>query len=288
MTKKKEEIYRFQLSFKGDLVENSVDAYAVANTILATSQALSQIAEIKYGEGAGNQIKININAFKQGSFISDFLIYAAPLAVPATVLLPCCQDVYKTGKEMLSTFKLILDIKKELKGKRPKKVVVESDSHIEIHGDNNKVMVINVDDLRALQDKTISRSINKIAEPLLKDDSEVKEVGIIQEEEGIISINREEAGHLVSEDEVQMIPEIKYKGTISKIDTKTCTGFIDLHARRVSLEYPKDLVKEQFDILIDSLRNRIQIYLTGSVEMDLESNPKKVFVAKVDRDEVLF
>jgi len=94
--------------------------------------------------------------------------------------------------------------------------------------------------------------------------------------------------YLASEDEMQIIPEIKYKGTVSKIDTKACTGFIDLHSKRVSFEYPKELPKDQFDILVDSLRNKIQIYLTGSVEMDLESNPRKILVAKVDRDEVLF
>jgi len=38
------DFYKFDLSFKGHLVENSVDAFDLANTILAISQALNQIA----------------------------------------------------------------------------------------------------------------------------------------------------------------------------------------------------------------------------------------------------
>jgi hypothetical protein len=56
-----QDFYKFKLSFKGRLVENSVDAYDVANTILATSAILQEISKILYGEEAA--IKININAF---------------------------------------------------------------------------------------------------------------------------------------------------------------------------------------------------------------------------------
>ena len=110
METKRDDIYRFQLSFQGNLVENSVDAYSVANTILATSQALSQIAEIKYGENAKNYIKINIHAFKEGSFISDFLIYASQIAGVSAPLLPQIKNAYGVGKELVSNFKLIIDL----------------------------------------------------------------------------------------------------------------------------------------------------------------------------------
>lgn len=287
MVTKQSDIYRFQLSFKGDLVENSVDAYAVANTILATSQALSQIADLRYGENVSNNIKININAFNKGSLVSDFLIYAQDAVGASVILLPVLKDAYKTGKEMLATFKLIIDIKKELKGKRPKKVVPINNNQIEIHGNNNTVLVVSVDDLRAVQDKTISKSINKIADSLLKEGSEIKEIDVIEEGKNFITINREDAKYLAADEEIQLIPEIRYKGVVSKIDTKACSGFLDLHSRRVSLEY-KELPKEQFDILVDSLRNKIQIYITGSVEMDLESNPRRILITKVERDETLF
>src|SRR5215510_11570169 len=69
----KEDLYKFDLVFEGELVENSADAFDVANTIIAFTTATREMVRLKYGDDAVKQVSININAFKEGSLKTHFL-----------------------------------------------------------------------------------------------------------------------------------------------------------------------------------------------------------------------
>ena len=156
--------YKFQLSFKGNLVEHSVDAYAVANTILATSLALNRISELKFNDELKDTLRININAFKQGSFISEFLIYLPQTIDPGlvAVLFPKVEEGYRIGKEILQTLGLVIAVRKKWMGEKPKEVRHNEDSSITITGSNNVVINIAARDLSYVQDSRLGENIKKM------------------------------------------------------------------------------------------------------------------------------
>lgn len=284
--------YKFQLSFKGKLVENSVDAYDVANTILATSNILQEIAEIKFGTATSDKIKINIHAFKEGSLVTDFILHNLDTMVTtAPALIPMTNTIFTTGKDILTTFKTYLDIKKALKGEQPAEIKALSGNKFElkVNGDNNNVTFqVNAQDLRVLQSKTIEKNTEKIVQPLTKPDSLIEEIEFTPEEVEPMEINKEEASYLGYSETVQTLDKVKYKGVISKIDTKANSGYIDIGSKRLPFNYPQELAQDKFDILIESLRTKIQVYVIGSVTMDYESNPKQMLIFDVESEIKLF
>lgn len=282
--------YKFSLTFRGQLVENSVDAYDLANTILAVSQALNHISEIHYGPKDRDRIRINISAFKQGSLVNDFLIYIVQQGAGAFLpLLPLAPQAVEVGKAMLGSLKMFMEIKSALKGKPPRKVVHQQNGTVEIHGDNNYVVNISNNDFRALQDKAVSKSVAKIAAPLNKADSCISELAISEQQNEIFTVSKDKAQYLMDTDQVQTLPKVKYKGIVSKIDTKACSGFLTLGSNRLSFNYdPVQIIQEKFTLLVDSLRDQIQIYLEGEVTMDYEGKPRLLVLSDVLPDETLF
>lgn len=284
--------YKFQLSFKGNLIENSVDAYDVANTIIATSNILQEIAEIKLGKESSDKLKINIHAFKEGSLNTDFIIHAVETAIATSpALLPIANNIFNVGKDILSTFKTYLEIKKALKGEQPAEIKALSNNKFElkVKGNNNQVNFnINAQDLRVLQSKTIEKNTEKAVQPLNKPDSFIEEIDYMPEEIEPVQISKEDARYLGFSEVVQTLDNIKYKGVVSKIDTKACSGYIDIGAKRLPFNYIRDLSQEKFNILVESLRTKIQIYVIGSVTMDYQSNPKQMMVVDVESDIKLF
>lgn len=281
--------YKFNLTFKGDLVENSVDAFDLANTILAISQALNQISSIKY-ESTSSKVKINVNAFSRGSFISEILIYVEQgkdLIVP---LFPILGTGYKIGKDILSSLKMYLDVRQMLKGRPPSKVEHNNDGVV-IYGNNTQIFVTH-NDFRVIQDKSVSKSLDKAVQPLLKDDSEINEVSITENGQDIASVDRQAAQYLRENESFQTINNFKIKGLVTKIDTKTCKGFLNLGdirtGRRISFSFQLSLPKEKLHILIESLESKIKIYLHGQSVMDYEGNPRSIDVIDITQDEDLF
>ena len=191
------EVYKFRLSFRGELVENSVDAFDVANTILATSFALQEIAKTKLGEKEANNLSLNISAFKEGSLTSEFIYHFANIVSTALPFAPLAPDIIKTGSAVLGGLKSYLDIKKLLKGKPPESVKAIGGNKIEINvsGTNNKVVISN-SDFSLLQSKTLAKNIAKAYQPLLKENTPIETIEI----EGVkikeIGVNREEAAYL--------------------------------------------------------------------------------------------
>lgn len=285
----KKEFYSFDLLFKGQLVENSVDAFDVANTILATSSALQEIAIIKYGNETAESIKININAFQKGSLLSQFLIYLRDNVIALSPLMPeIARNGYTIGKEMLGGLKTVIDIKELLKGKPPKEIKQINPTTFEIHtGDNSEVTVNNFD-FRALQSKEIARNVAKMVSPLIKPQSELTTLDMIEKGKKVISITRELAPYLESKENIQTVNKVKFKGVVSKIDTKVCSGYIDVGSKRIPFIYPKELPMDKFSILVESLRTKIQVYLIGDVNMDYESNAKNIIVIDIESEAKLF
>lgn len=286
-----ERYYKFQLSFKGQLVENSVDAFDVANTIIAFSQALQELAEIRYGSEEAKRIKINVNAFREWSLATDFLLLINDLKEMAEPLIPLVASatvkgkaVMQVGKDLLDSYKVITDIKTRLRGKKPKDVKALPDGRVSMNiGDNNNITV-NMYDFRGLQSKELGRNLARMVAPLLKEDSQLKEIDVIPKDENAIVVKREEAEFIASKEDTQLIAQVKYKGIVSKIDTKACSGYLDIGTRRLSFTFQRSLSEEQFIILVESLKRRIQVYIVGDVTMDFESNPSSVSITEVLSD----
>ncbi|HNY36250.1 MAG TPA: hypothetical protein PLD14_01410 [Candidatus Pacearchaeota archaeon] len=282
--------YQFQLSFKGDLIENSVDAYDVANTILATSQALHEIAEIKLGKDAVKDLKININAFQKGSLISDFLIFIEQNKELAIPLIPYISNIYNTGKDLLDGLNVIIEIRKMLKGKPAKEIKAIDNRHIKIVGQDDSTTTINYYDFRGLQSKTLIKNINKIVKPLTSEDSLIQNIELFDKDNNkkIIGINKEESIYFKDSQDFQLLEEVRYKGVITKIDTKACSGFMYIGKSRLSFNYDHSLSREKFNILVESLKNKIQIFLIGKVQMDFENNPFHMQILDIESEIKLF
>ncbi len=287
---KEKDFYQFQLSFKGKLVENSVDAYDVANTILATSQALHELAEIKFGKDTAKELKININAFRKGSLISEFLIFIEQHQELLVSLMPLASSIYDTGKNILDSLRVIIQIKKMLKGKPAKEIKAIDNRQIKIVAQDNSITIINHNDFRGLQSKTLTKNINKIIQPLTKEDSLIEELEFLDKDDKkqIIKVNKEESAYFNSDQEIQILDQIKYKGVITKIDTNARSGYINIPSRRLPFNFNDSLSQEKFNILIESLRTKIQIYLIGKVQMDFENNPSHMQVSDVESEIKLF
>jgi len=103
-----------------------------------------------------------------------------------------------------------------------------------------------------------------------------------------IEIDEHDATYLRSSESVQNLDSIKYKGIISKIDRKANSGYLDVGSKMIPFNYSQELHQDKLDILIESLRTKIQVFVIGSVTMDYESNPKHMFIVDVESDNKLF
>lgn len=287
MDKVDQDYYKFKISFKGQLVENSVDAYDVANTILATSAVLQEISKIRYGEDTA--IKININAFTEGSLETQCLILLDSAKETAAALIPVGTTILQVGKSILDGYKTYIDIKKFLKGKPPKETKILAGNNIQITSQDNSSMTVNYYDFRTLQSNTIAKNAAKAIQPLTKLESSLDEIDLsAADNDTKIEIPKEVAGYIESIDSFQSLPEVKYKGVISKIDTKARSGYIDIGKKRLPFSYPKGLSHDEFLMMVKSLEQKIQIFLVGEVLMDYESNPKSMSVTGVESEIKLF
>ncbi|MBD3281780.1 hypothetical protein GF391_03470 [Candidatus Uhrbacteria bacterium] len=282
-----QELFEFQLSFKGQLVENSVDAFDVANGILATSQSLQEIAEIHFGEQASQNLKLNISAFKKGSLESNFIYFFDAALFAAPVLIPVARDIVQTCTGILNGYETYLNIKKMLKGGRPEKITPINQDQIKIDinvNGNNNAVIIGYPDLRALQSPTLAKNTAKIAQLLTKDDSLLEEVILKKDKKMISSIDKDSAQYFKTGLETQVLPAMKLKGVVTKLDSKVRSGYISAGSKRIPFTYLRDLEQSQFEILAESLKKQVQIHIVGEVEMDFESEPRSVAIQKVESE----
>lgn len=287
-----QDYYKFKLSFKGNLIENSADAYDVANTIIATANILQEVAQIRYGSETSDLIKINIHAFEKGSLDTTFLMHAFDTAKITTgALLPMAPTIYEVGKKVLETFKTYLEIKKALKGEQASDIAALSGNKFQLNikgNDNNINFIIDAQDLRVLQSKTIDKNTEKVVQPLIKEDSLIEEIEYSGEEVEKVKVDKEEALYMNYNEQVQNLEKIKYKGVVTKIDTKALSGYLDMGSNRLPFNYIKELPQGEFDILVSSLRTRVQIYVIGSVTMNFQSEPQHMTILEVESEVKLF
>ncbi len=291
------EYYKFDLSFDGNLVEHSADAFDVANTIMAISATLQQMVKIKYGDEAAKQVFLNINAFKEGSLKTQFLMFLTePEKANRTVELieGMGLSVFQVAKQSLEMLNTYIDVRKKLKGGKPKSIKSNPGGNTyNITLNDNSSLTINQSDLKALQDKTIARNVDKVIEPLQKEGSQLESLSIIPSDsvDTPISVNKVEADYVRhGNEELQIIPEMRLKGVVTKIDTKVRSGYLNLGnmtSRRISFVYSKSTNKTEFDTLINSLQSQVQIYLMGNVESDLEGQPISINIVSIEQDEKL-
>lgn len=288
--------YSFDLKFDGQLVENSADAFDVANTIIAVSATVQQMLSIRYGDEAGKLLSLNINAFQKGSLVTKFFAFLAdPSQADQNIQLfglsaLTAQEAARNAITMVGTY---VKVRKALQGKKPKNIVAQpGGDRYDIHLHDNSVLTINHYDYKALQDKTVAKNMDKAVAPLEKEGSELEDLSIITHDKKVdpIVVNKAEAKYVKrGDEELQKIDNMRLKGVVTKIDTKVRSGYLNLGgtARRVSFTYSRKLSIEQFDILINSLHTQVQIYLEGVVESDMEGKPISIDIVAVEQDEKL-
>lgn len=287
---KDNDIFEFELGFKGQLVENSVDAFDVANTILALSTAITQICEINYGEG-NEAIKVNINAFKKGSLITDFLVYVKDGLPYSPIPIFDGKKALDIGKNILDTIKVFVEVKTLLKGNKPKSVKSVGDKLIQIIAEDNSNVNITINQYKSLQDKTIAKNLEKAFLPLTVEGNEIESIEIatndIKDFE-TIKIDQANSRFMKTNEDSQNLPNMKHRGYISKMDTKTRSGYLTIGQKRVPFNYPKTLHNIEFELLVQSLKEKMLIYLVGDTEMDFEANPKFITAKTISTDKDLF
>lgn len=285
------ETYRFDLSFKGELVENSVDAFDVANTILATSLSLQEIATVELDPILAKELKLNISAFKEGSLVTEFMYLLGTAALTGPTLIPYAKSAVETSKVVLDGLSTYIELKKLLKGKPPKTAKATEAGRIEITAGDNSVINVTYNDFRLLQSRTLEKNIAKAYSPLRKEDSPISSIeieGKAKEDDLMIEVSREEAPYLDSLESFQILPTVRYKGVVTKIDSKVRSGYINLGARRVPFAWGPQLTDQQFVMLVESLKRKIQIYIIGDVTMDYEGNPRSIEIKEVESEIQLF
>ena len=127
-----------------------------------------------------------------------------------------------------------------------------------------------------------------MTEPLRKDGSLLEEIDLKANKDHSFSIHKDEAPFFEPTENLQTVSQVKYRGVISKIDSKVRSGYITVGARRIPFTYPENLPESQYIILAESLKRRLQITLTGEVQMDFESNPRLLNITSVESELQLF
>ncbi len=285
-----QEVYRFQLSFKGQLVENSVDAFDVANTILATSLSLQEIATLKLDKETAKDLRLNIGAFKEGSLVSEFVYHMGPAVIGAVpVLVAVAPQVIDVSKTVIDGLKTFIEVKRFLKGKKAESVrAVDGGQNVTITIGDNSSLTINYNDYRAVQSQTLNKNVSKMTQPLRKEDSLLEEIDLIADADNSFVIKKDEAQYFTSDDLLQTVSEVRYRGVVSKIDSKVRSGYISVGSKRIPFTFPENLPTEHFIILAESLKRQIQIILIGEVSMDFESNPRSIAITGVESELQLF
>lgn len=279
-----------RVKFEGEnLAAGTIDVYDLANTMLAIGQTIDGIARQEDISRRG-QITIDVTALRPGSFETDLIIKFVPTAIGIATLFPI--DGVGKAKAILEIFNGIIDVKKFLKGEKPKSIVVNQ------NGNNNSVTIINVNGkstqmkipvYNALQNKQIGESTKKIFAPLSKEGSNVDAIKFKLPEvsEAEIDVEKTEATYFTGTEELQITPNFTVKGTISAFDRKTSIGRITLDGGKRPF-FEIDMLTENYEemvmIVLASLKHKLPVHLTGEAALDFSSNLKRIKVKTVSSE----
>ena len=262
----------------------------MANTILATSNSLAEIANAKLDRQTADALKLNISAFREGSLVTDFIYHFAPnLVATIPAIIQAAPDIVTVSTTIIDGLKTFIEVKKFLKGKQPESVrATDGGQNVIITMGSNSSLTINYSDYRLVQSQTLAKNVSKMTEPLRKDGSLLEEIDLKANKDHSFSIHKDEAPFFEPTENLQTVSQVKYRGVISKIDSKVRSGYITVGARRIPFTYPENLPESQYIILAESLKRRLQITLTGEVQMDFESNPRLLNITSVESELQLF
>jgi hypothetical protein len=282
------------LVFEGKQLNHSVDVYELADTLIAFSRVIEDIAILNYiGENNKDQsIRINVNAFQGGSFKTLFDLSLQDLLPIATTT---AQIVANNPKETLDaivgTVKNVFALKKFLEGKPAVKYLINGGTNtFNVFNISGGQTTIDLSTFRSIQDRQINENMRKMVEPLSRE-SAIEDIHIDDDGQKIIDVQKQQYTYFQPLEEVQVTDDHRIKGVVSRLDSKTEAGCLTIKDRRVNFTFdriPYEAKQSSFALLVESLKLKVPVFLVGLATFDLESQLKKIEVRSVESDIKLF
>lgn len=281
--------YRTVISLKSvDKSKNSADFYDLATTVLAFGQAVQSIANTQEST-KGLNIRIEVEALQPGSLEIPTVITAENAEEIAKAALFAAPLAFNFAKGLLKILSDIINVRKFLKGEKPKKVEVDASGEKPaaiIYNIYGGTMNVDMNTFNAMHDDSVNRNVKKMYEPLGRENSGLESITLIDREletEKSLPVSKEEVPYLEETSELQQFDNYKVKGIISRLDSKTQKGAITLGSQRVSFELAINPAEydRMYLYVAESLKMKIPVYVTGKATMDFESNLKKISIEEV-------
>lgn len=207
------------LRYQGPAVDDgSMDVYQVAANMVAFSDFIVAAAHKLYGEDI--KVRAEVNAFQQGSFVTELTFHAFGLAgAILTSVTPDLANVVNIVKESIELFSF-------LKGKSPEKVERTSKSNnLNVTNVNGNVIVVQTESLNLTLDEKAARSVEQfIGKALLKPGMNKLEITTDETKVAQVTSDVAEFYHSI-EDEIPIIEQTLQMGlTILEPNFKDGTG----------------------------------------------------------------
>lgn len=287
----------FNLKFDGaNLPAGTIDIYDLSNTILALGQVLEKISENEEIT-KHKKIQINVTTLKPGSFDVGIDLSFQDILTAATAAIPLISiHGPELAIKVLGILQKVIEVKKLLKGEKPKNVeVVQNGANATavVYNFNGDNMTITMPVYNALQNKEIQNGLKKIMEPLTKEGGNVDSIELKSDAAGFdLEVEKGEAGYFERTDELQVKSDFKVKGVVTAFDRKTHNGRINVSdSKRITFELEADTLEDDermVGTIIESLKLKLSLYFVGDATLDFESNLKKIKVKDVISDAKLF
>lgn len=287
----------FHLKFDGkNLPTGTIDIYDLSNTILALGQVIEKIAENE-DITKHKKIQINVTTLQPGSFDVGLNLSFHDIALTATAAIPLVvSEAPSLAMKVLDIFQKVIEVKKFLKGEKPKNVEIVqngSDAKAVVYNFSGENMTINMPVYNALQSKEIQNGMKKIVEPLTKEGGNIDSIELSSEAAGFdLEVEKEAAAFFERTDELQVKSDFKVKGIVTAFDRKTRNGRINVSdSKRITFELEASTLEDDdrmVGMIIESLKLKLSIYFVGDATLDFESNLKKIKVKDVKSDAKLF
>jgi len=290
------------LKFDGEkLKEGVIDIYDLSSTIVALGNTIGAISNLS-GYTKNQKLKIDVSALNPGSFEVEIIINFEALKGAAFVIgtLASSAGAVDAAKAVLETLKGLISLKKFLKGERPTDVKINAvglKPQVTVYNFKAENMTISLPVYNAAQDRSINKNIHDMYKPLSKEDGEVELIDLKIKNETtksikeLGSVTKNEINYFEDISELQNVKEYKIKAIVSRLDSKTGTGFLTIGSKRIIFELggvEPNSYDEAFLILAESLKLKLSIFITGSATLDFESNLKKISITKVESEAKLF
>lgn len=143
----------FSIRLEGD---NEIDATILSNTIHDVAELTKLAAKAEDPEA---YLKMNVTAFRNGSFQIDF----SAICQLAESLINNSTSLAVLALTVVGTVKGFLEIKKLLKGEKPKKIEPTQDGKIEVENNNGQKIKVNKGSIAVFQNLHIDQLTINIA-----------------------------------------------------------------------------------------------------------------------------